>query len=196
MPTLLPTATLGLWVTPKKTQAEIEADAFAMDVIQQVSDYFCFLAGHDGTQLADDGITLIPAWTYEPGADQAPIDVRMLALKVIRRTYSNPDQVIQEGNLGPIGGDRVADDAAMLFELTDAERRVLTKYNDAGDPEEGGQLWIQPIGQDDAALATVEATLYVGDDQQINLATSADPREWQIPLFSPGDPGDPNLYTD
>jgi hypothetical protein len=119
----------------------------------------------------------------------------MLALKVIRRTYSNPDQVIQEGNLGPIGGDRVADDAAMLFELTDTERRVLTKYNDDGDPEEGGQLWIQPIGQEQD-LATVEATLYVGDDGQVNLATSADPREWKIPLFSPGDPGDPNLYEE
>jgi len=194
MTTLLPTATLGIWVTPRKTQAQIEADPFAMDVIQQVSDYFCFLAGHDGTQLDSTGAT-IPAWTYEPGADQAPIDVRMLALKVIRRTYTNTDQVIQEGNLGPIGGDRVSDDAALLFTLTDTERRVLTKYNGAGDPEEGGQLWIQPIGSDQE-FETLDEVLYVGDDQQVGLAESDDPREWKIPLFNPGDPGDPNAYVD
>lgn len=192
---LLPPATLGLWVSPKKTQAEIEADAFAMDVIQQVSDYFCFLAGHDGTQFEDDGVTPIPAWTYEPGANQAPIDVRMLALKVIRRTYTNTDQVIQEGNLGPIGGDRVADDAAMLFTLTDAERRVLTKYNDEGDPEEGGQLWIQPIGSDQQ-LSLEDPVLFVSDDQQVNIDTTNAAPSWDIPLFSPGDPGDPNNYTD
>jgi hypothetical protein len=195
MTTLLPTATLGLWVSPKMTQAQVEADAFAMDVIQQVSDYFNFLAGRDGTHLAADGVTLLAPWDYAPGPDQAPIDVRMLALKVIRRTYTNTDQVIQEGNLGPIGGDRVADDAAMLFDLTDAERRILTKYNTDGDPEADGELWIQSIGGDDAQ-DLVDATLYVGDDQQIGLSTSVDPREWKIPLFSPGDPGDPNLYTD
>lgn len=192
MTTLLPTATLGLWVTPKMSQAEVEADTFAMDVIQQVSDYFCFLAGHDGTQYDTDGVTLIPAWTYEPGDDQAPIDVRMLALKVIRRTYTNTDQVLQEGNLGPIGGDRRADDVGMLFDLTENERRVLTKYNEEGDPEDGGALWIQPIGSDEASTL-VEATLYVGDDGQVNLG---DELEWKIPLFSPGDPGDPNHYTD
>lgn len=179
---LLPTATLGLWVSPKQTQEQIEADAFAMDVIAKVSGYFCFLGGH-------------PEWTYEPGDEQAPFDVRMLALKVIRRTYVNPDQVVQEGNVGPLGGDRVADDAALSFELTKTERRVLTKYNDEGDPEEGGALWIQPIGQDEAS-SLIDATLYVGDDSQINLESSADPREWKVPLFSPGDPGDPNFYTD
>lgn len=179
---LLPTATLGIWVNPKKTQEQIEADPFAMDVIAQVSGYFCFLAGH-------------PEWTYEPGDDQAPFDVRMLALKVIRRTYVNPDQVVQEGNLGPIGGDRVADDAAASFDLTDTERRVLTKYNDDGDPEADGELWIQPLGNPDEILG-LEPTLYLGDDQQINLDLSDDPREWKVPLFSPGDPGDPNSYLD
>lgn len=192
MADLLTTDALATWTG--KTFEEVAADTFAIDVIAQVSSYFCFLAGHDGTHLDDDG-ELIPEWTYEPGDNQAPIDVRMLALKVIRRTYTNVDQVVQEGNIGPIGGDRVTDGAALGFELTDTERAVLTKYNDDGDPEEGGQIWIQPIGSDQE-LSSVDATLYVGDNQQVNLSSSADPREWKMPLFSPGDPGDPNLYEE
>lgn len=192
MADLLSTAALATWTG--KTATEVADDPFAVDVIAQVSAYLCFLGGHDGTKLDDLGV-VIPEWTYEPGEDQAPIDVRMLALKVIRRTYTNVDQVVQEGGIGPIGGDRVVEDAAKMFDLTEAERRVITKYNDDGDPEEGGQLWIQPIGGDDSATL-LDATLYVGDDSQVGLATSDDPREWKLPFFSPGDPGDPNLYTD
>jgi hypothetical protein len=173
MADLLTTEALATWTG--KDPGDVATDPYAVDVIVQVSDYLCFLGGH-------------PLWTYAPGANQAPIDVRMLALKVIRRTYVNPDQVVAEGNLGPIGGDRVADHAALAFELTDAERKIVAKYNADGDPEVGGQIWIQPTytGTD---LATEEVTLFVGDDQQVALADSADPREWKIPLFSPGDPG-------
>lgn len=193
MADLLTTEALATWT--QKDPGDVAADPFAEEVISSVSAYLCFLGGHDGTQVAEDGITPIPEWTYEPGPDQAPMDVRMLALKVIRRTYTNPDQVVQEGNVGPIGGDRVADDATALFNLTENERRVVTKYNDEGDPEEGGQLWIQPIGSDQQ-LSLEDPVLFVGDNLQVNLETTNAAPEWKIPLFSPGDPGDPNLYTD
>jgi hypothetical protein len=118
----------------------------------------------------------------------------MIVLKVCKRAYSNPDQVVQEGNIGPIGGDRVLDVAALLLDLTDTERATLTKYNTEGDPDnKAAVLWVQPTTRG-IDLVGSDPVLYVGDDQQINLELSEDPREWMIPMFSPGDPGDPNLY--
>lgn len=165
----------------------ITGDPLAQDVIARMSSYARFL-GFAPKLEADYG--------WQTRAD-TPFDVKLIVLKVCRRSYTNPSEVVQEGNIGPIGGDRVRDEAALAMELTAAERETLTAYNPTGDPTSGdsSSLWVQPIsGQDETEL--IAPVLYVGDDQQINLESSADPREWKIPLFNPGDPGDPNLYPD
>jgi hypothetical protein len=174
---------LALW-----TQNDVDvvtADPFAIEVIDKVSQMARFLGGQ-------------PTWTYGgPAETDAPFDVRMVVLKICKRTYENPGQVVQEGNVGPIGGDRVLDVAAMLLDLTDAERATFTKYNDEGDPDDAGaELWVQPTTRGGPDL-TEPVVLYWADDQQINMTPdqSAYP-SWDIPMFSPGDPGDPNLYTD
>lgn len=174
---------LATWT--QNALADVEADPFATEVMDKVSDLARFLGGH-------------PDWVYDTVDPEiaAPFDVKMVVLKVCKRTYENPGQVVQEGNVGPIGGDRVLDIAALLFDLTDAERAILTKYNAEGDPDNAAAvLWVQPTTRGPLETWT-EPILYVGDDQQINLNLSADPREWMIPMFSPGDPGDPNLYPD
>lgn len=139
----------------------------------------------------------MPEWTLELGPTQAPIDVQMVALKVIKRSYQNPDQVIQEGSIGPLGGDRVSDVQALFMDLTEEERAIITRYNLDGDPnglaDDAGTLFTIKIDRDDTMLPQT-SPLYMGDDQQINLATSPDPREWKIPMFNPGDPGDDALY--
>lgn len=191
MADLLTTLELARWTGNDPTQ--VEADPFAAEVIEKVSQLACFLGGHDGTKVDSTGAP-IPEWQLAAGADQAPFDVRMVVLAVAKRCYANPDQVVQEGGVGPIGGDRVLDAAALLFSLSDTERRTLTKYNDDGDPDAADELFtIRMIAGDEAVLQT--SPLYASDNQQINMTPdqSAYP-SWDIPLFNPGDPGDDSLY--
>src|SRR5690242_20700393 len=119
---------LALWTG--NTEADVVADPFAAEVMEKVSEMVRFLGGH-------------PEWVLDPGVNQVPYDVRLLVLVVAKRCYENPGQVVQEGSVGPIGGDRVLDVAAMLFDLSETERATLTKYNPAGDPDAAGEgVWV------------------------------------------------------
>jgi hypothetical protein len=181
MAALLTTNELALWT--QNDPSAVADDPFALEVIDKVSQMAQFLGGH-------------PNWVLDSGENQAPFDVRMVVLQVAKRCYSNPGQVVQEGGVGPIGGDRVLDAAALLLELSDSERKTLTAYNADGDTlDDAGTLFVLPTTRGPETTAK-SVTLYMGDDQQVNLESSADPREWMIPMFSPGDPGDPNLYED
>lgn len=190
MADLLTTATLAKWTQNDAT--EVASDPFAVDLIDKTSQLICFIGGHDGTKVTAEG-AVIPEWTLEQGPTQAPIDVQMVALQVIKRSYENPGRVIQEGSIGPLGGDRVDDVQALFMEFTDAERATISRYNPDGDPlgpgEGVGEVFTLSIDRG-TPLLTTEEILYVGDNQQINLGPedSAYP-EWQIPMFNPGDPG-------
>lgn len=195
MANLLTIDTLAKWT--QSDIGEVAADPFATDLIEKVSDLACFIGGHDGTKLDSEG-DVIPEWTLT-GDDKAPIDVLMVVLQVCKRSYENPGQVLQEGSVGPLGGDRVADVQALFMDFTDSERRTLAKYNPDGDPtpEDGqGQVFTIATTRTDEAIQSQSSPLYVGDNQQINLASSPDPREWKIPLFNPGDPGDDANYDE
>lgn len=191
MADLLTTATLAKWT--QSDAAEVAADPFAVDLIDKVSQLICFIGGHDGTKLDAAG-EMIPEWDLAgTGAAVPPIDVQMVALQVIKRSYENPGQVIQEGSIGPLGGDRVADVQALFMDFTDSERATIARYNPDGDPagpgDGAGEVFTLRIDRGTALLVDDEI-LYVTDDQQINLTSedSAYP-EWMIPMFNPGDPG-------
>jgi hypothetical protein len=170
MADLITAQELATWT--ENELADIEADPLAAEVMSKVSDLARFLGGQ-------------PLWDLVPGETMAPFDVRLVVLVVAKRCYENPKQVVQEGSIGPIGGDRVLDVAAMLMELTESERATLTKYNPDGDPDNAGGLYV--IATTPRAGTTAETVLYVPDDSL---------SDWYIPMFSPGDPGDPNLYPD
>lgn len=193
---------LTLQALAKWTQSdtdEVVADPFAADLISKVSALACFIGGHDGTKTDSEGVA-IPEWSLDMGPAQAPVDVQMVVLQVCKRSYENPGQVLQAGSVGPLGGDKVTDTQALFMDFTGAERATLARYNPDGDPTgvsaEGGQgqLFVMPTTRGDETSLPSSSPLYVGDDQQVGLAASADPREWMIPLFSPGDPGDDSLY--
>lgn len=168
---LVTVAELATWT--QNDPIEVAADPFAEEVLDKVSGLVRFLSGHPEWEIID-----------------TPFDARLVALVVAKRSYSNPDQEVSS-NVGPLGS-RVLDVAAMLFELTDSERGSLTKYNPDGDPDDvGGGLWVQRTTT--PPETRLDVVLYVGDDQQINLG---DTEEWMIPMFSPNDPGDPNLYVE
>lgn len=196
MADLLTTQTLAKWT--QSDEAEVAADPYAVDLITKASALICFIGGHDGTKYDDEGI-LIPPWSLVVGPDQAPIDVQMVALQVIKRSYENPTQVIQEGSVGPLGGERYLDVHALFMDMTEAERKTIAKYNPDGDPtppEGAGEVFVLETTRGDETILPQTSVLYVGDNLQVGLAESADPREWMIPLFNPGDPGDDSLYTD
>jgi hypothetical protein len=198
MADLLTTATLAKWT--QQDPDEVAADDFAIDLIAKASALICYIGGHDGTVLDADG-ELIPEWGLEVGATQAPIDVQMVALQVIKRSYENPGQVLQEGAVGPLGGDRVTDVQALFMELTERERATVARYNINGDPtpaeDAPGIVFVLPTTRGDETFMPQTSPLYVPDDQQINIGPddSAYPT-WDIPLFNPGDPGDDANYDD
>jgi hypothetical protein len=181
MADLLTKNKLALWT--QNDPAAVEADPFAAEVIDVVSQMAQFLGGH-------------PLWSLAPGDNLAPFDVQLVVLQVCKRVYGNPDQEVATG-VGPISS-RVLDVAALLLELTESERAVLTRYHPDGDPLSPGHggLWVLHTTQGDDVELTLP-TLYVDDDQQIGMTPdeSAYP-SWSIPMFSPGDPGDPNNYDE
>lgn len=194
MADLLTTDTLAKWT--QEDPAEVAADAFALDLIEKVSAMACFIGGHDGLSYDADGV-LIPEWTLDPGPTMAPVPVQMVVLQVCKRSYENPGQVIQE-SVGPLS-ERVADVQALFADFTERETATLARYNADGNPTgaaEGGTVFVMPTtrGTDDILVQT--SPLYVGDNLQTGLAESADPREWMIPMFNPGDPGDDANYPD
>lgn len=191
MADLLTTATLAKWT--QNDAAEVAGDPFAVDLIAKISALACHLGGHDGTKVDSEG-TPIPEWDLEVGPTMAPIDVQMVVLQVAKRSYENPGQVLQE-SVGPLS-ERVADAQALFMDFTDRERATLTKYNVDGDPdpsEDSGIIFTVATTRGDETTLP-DTPLYVSDNQQPGLAESADPRPWMIPLYNPGDPGDPNNY--
>lgn len=192
MANLLTTATLAKWTQNDPT--EVAEDEFAVDLIAKVSALVCFIGGHDGTKTDADGAP-IPEWDLVAGPTIAPIDVQMVVLQVCKRSYENPGQVIQD-TVGPLS-ERVADVQALFMDFTDSERATLAKYNIDGDPngsEDQGQIFTMSITGGESLPEPTP--LYMGDNQQVGLAGSVDPREWMIPMFNPGDPGDDANYED
>lgn len=55
----------------------------------------------------------------------APRRAVMIAEQLAKRSYLNPDAIVAEGGIGPIGGDRTVEDFARTFELTEAEEIYL-----------------------------------------------------------------------
>jgi hypothetical protein len=183
MANLLTTQTLARWT--QSDEAEVAADVFAVDLIEKLSALVCFLGGH-------------PDWTLASGEDQAPVDVQMVMLQVAKRSYENPQEILQEGSVGPLGGERYADQHALFMDFTDSERATITKYNADGDPTPGegsGTVFVLPTTRGDETTLPQTSPLSMGDNQQVGLSASADPREWMIPLFNPGDPGDDANYA-
>lgn len=200
MANLITLGTLAKWT--QTDVSEVAADPFASDLISKVSQLICFIGGRDGTKFDTSGLVPVPILQWALAATTtsivAPIDVQMIALQVIKRSYENPGQVIQAGSIGPLGGDRVADTQALFMDFTEAERRAIAKYNIDGDPtapDGAGEVFVVQTTRGNETTLPQTSPLYVGDNLQVGLSTSADPRGWMIPLFNPGDPGDNSLYV-
>lgn len=127
MTPLLTIATLAII-----TRSDIEPDDdFATWVINGASLVVASAADHDD-------------WVNDPGTGLIPAPARavLIAENLAKRTYLNPDSIIAEGSIGPIGGDRYVEDFARAFELTAYEREILGGLA-GGTSNSVGGLWTQ-----------------------------------------------------
>lgn len=154
---LLTNSEMALWCAT--TEAVIASDPYAQEVREKVSQLIRLKAGH-------------PEWDDA----SAPVDVRMVAIVVCKRTYLNPDQEVSS-NVGPLGS-RVLDIAALATELTDAELATITGYDTATEDATG--FWTLSLG---GVGPLLEPTVYLPDDSG---------SDWWIPF---GDPNDVNSPT-
>lgn len=152
---LLDRAMLGLLVDERPEPADPErADYF----IQAASIVVADLAGHpdwlglnaDGGEVETNQITEAGVVMTVDGVVPAPRRAVMIAEQLAKRAYENPNAVVAEGSLGPIGGDRIIEEYARTLEPTPAELAYLEEIRattgivppvGAG----GGGLWVQPI---------------------------------------------------
>ena len=92
-------------------------DAYATMVMQRA------------TELVVDAAKA-PDWELDPST--APRGAVLIALRVARRTYLNPDQEVQS-SVGPLSA-RVLEDAAAGMSLTEQEREDIATLSPEGDP--------------------------------------------------------------
>jgi hypothetical protein len=147
----LTVAELATW-----TRQEIVADdPFALVVI-------------DAASLRVREAASQPTWTL---AD-IPKSARLIAIQLAKRTYLNPDAIVAEGGLGPIGGDRFIEDFARTLELTEYERATLEGLAPAGAIGKGSRLWVQETTRGDLETAV---DVYYFDNSG---------SDWAIPMYA------------
>jgi hypothetical protein len=102
-------------------------------------DAFATMVMETATSLVVDAAAA-PSWELNPAT--APRKAKLIALRVARRTYLNPDQEVQSA-VGPLSA-RVLDQAAAGMALTADELDEILALNPAGDPN-APALWTQRI---------------------------------------------------
>lgn len=124
--------------------------------------------------LVIEGISLMvrdaashPEWE----AGNVPPKAKLIASVATMRNYLNPDAVVGEGNVGPIGGNRYVEEYARSFQLTEAEIADLEAMAGDDDPNNSSDLWILPTTRGDKPVSPV----YLNDQYG----------EWPIPYATP-----------
>jgi len=92
----------------------------------------------------------------------APRRAVMIAEQLAKRAYQNPDAIVAEGGIGPIGGDRTVEDFARTFELTDEEKEYLDTMALGRPGGAENQLWTIRTQVREPALVG-GATLWIAD---------------------------------
>lgn len=102
-------------------------------------DAFATAVMDNATALVVDAAAA-PGWELVPSS--APRIAKLIALRVARRTYLNPDQELSS-SVGPLSAS-VLKDAAAGMTLTEAELEQLLAVAPGGNPADG-VLWVQRV---------------------------------------------------
>lgn len=152
MTPLLTVAQLAVWA-----QQEIDDDdEFALVVIEAASLVVAEKAAHlDWIEIIAPAVALTPA----------PSRARLIATQLAKRTFLNPHAVLWEGNIGPIGGDKLVEDFSRTLELTLVESAELEAMQPAGAAT-GNGLWVQPV--ETGRVAVGSTTIYLPDGSNLD----------------------------
>lgn len=161
------TQELATWT--QREVADVEADPFAIEVLEKVSALV--------REIADQ-----PTWEIG-GVNPIPFKARMRVISIVRRTYTNPDRLVSE-TTGPIS-ERRLDMAALAETLSPDEIALFESFKPDGSGESG--LWVLSMaGKRSDELRTV----YLSDDQQVGLGDGV---PWGIPY---GDTRETDFFTE
>lgn len=117
-----PWITVGELAVWTRTQIDPD-DPFALMILEASTILVNSATGYAGTE---DEFT----------AATAPAMLKVIVGQIAKRNYLNPDQVVREGSLGPIGGDTYAQAYAAGMTLTEEERAEIARISRAA--VEGG----------------------------------------------------------
>lgn len=110
-----------------------------------------------------------------------PFRAKLICLLVAKRSFQNPDAVLVEGSVGPIGGDRVTALHALGLYLSDVEKADLVALRgDGTQATNPNRLWVLTNG----GGIPESTTGYVFDDSG---------SDWAIPYV---DLGETDLMND
>jgi hypothetical protein len=113
-----------------------------------------------------------PAWELDPTT--APRGAVLIALRVARRTYLNPDQEVQS-SVGPLSA-RVLEDAAAGMSLTEQEKLDIAELAPDGDPNATSLFTLRTTRGTEEQLPNIElpASLISGGGGFIEYAIEGD----------------------
>jgi len=156
---LLTLRELEVW---SRTPITTENGEFANMVIEAVSQRVLFECGNP---VGWDELTTPPV-------------VRTVVIAVASRTFRNPDSIVSEGGIGPIGGDRYAETLARALYFTMSELDIL--HNAPGAlplDRSGGRLWVLGVEPEEEPSPIIfvfdtagPAMLLAGDNAGANWA--------------------------
>lgn len=147
---LLAVSELAVWAR----QEIADDDAFALAVI-------------DAASLKTRTAAKQPTWDVAT----IPAEARLVCIQLAKRTFLNPDAVVSEGGIGPIGGDRYVEDFARTLEFTDAELATLADASGSAAAA-GNGLWVQPTSNGE--MLSLDRDVYLFDDSG---------SDWGIPAY-------------
>jgi hypothetical protein len=99
-------------------------------------------------------------WIADDFADPVPARPKLIATLLAKRSFLNPDSIISEGGIGPIGGDRYVEEMAKFLVLTDQEISDLEVFRASGTGAPTG-LWTMEI--ETGRPAYNDDTIYLPD---------------------------------
>jgi hypothetical protein len=116
-----------------------------------VDDAFAAMVMEKATELVVDEAKA-PDWELDPST--APRGAVLIALRVARRTYLNPDQEIAS-SIGPLSA-RVLEEAAAGMQLTEQEKLDLAELAPDGDPNASSLFTIRTTRGTEELLPNIE----------------------------------------
>lgn len=114
----------------------------------------------EAASLVVAGAALHDEWIADDYADPIPARAKLVVTLLAKRSFLNPDSVIAEGGIGPIGGDRYVEEMAKFLTLTEQEISDLEVFHATGS---GGSTALWTMETETGRARLTDDTIYLPD---------------------------------